>query len=278
LLARFCKEDSFQKVAEMIPDRDYMDIGVRQENLQVRGEPIMLQLCVVPSYALTIHKTQALSIKHQVIGCLEGVFAMGQVYVLASRVTEPRNFVLVGIPPKDMLDDVAAAFKANGLNIDECFRRACSVTNEWKYDSEACWLKDRFQQRFCSEHSIPLKRRTLEETLNPQPDATVVIKNLLDWIDKVDESSRTGAPKPAFETEAGEPIFPPDPEDKWWLTDVSKRAEPEKEEAGDEDGPASDLEEDMRRDASDSDPLSEHEGVGAAQGRGAKKPVVGWQL
>ena len=29
------------------------DIGARQETLAVRGEPIMLQLCVVPAYALT---------------------------------------------------------------------------------------------------------------------------------------------------------------------------------------------------------------------------------
>ena len=29
-----------------------------------------------------MHKTQALSIKHLVRGCLEGVFAQGQVYVL----------------------------------------------------------------------------------------------------------------------------------------------------------------------------------------------------
>ena len=53
-----------------------MDIAARQENLAVRGEPIMLQLCIVPSYALTIHKTQALSIKHFVIGCLEGVIVI----------------------------------------------------------------------------------------------------------------------------------------------------------------------------------------------------------
>ena len=88
------EETSLSK-AEMMPDMDHMDIGARQENLAVRGEPIMLQLCVVPAYALTIHKTQALSIKHLVIGCLEGVFAMGQVYVLISRVTDPqvRDFV-----------------------------------------------------------------------------------------------------------------------------------------------------------------------------------------
>ena len=63
--------------AEMLPDVDHMDIGARQENLAVRGEPIMLQLCVVPAYALTIHKTQALSITHLVVSCLECVFAMG---------------------------------------------------------------------------------------------------------------------------------------------------------------------------------------------------------
>jgi hypothetical protein len=43
---------------------------VRQENLNIRGEPIMLQLPLVPAYALTVHKTQALSIKHLVLGCV----------------------------------------------------------------------------------------------------------------------------------------------------------------------------------------------------------------
>ena len=42
----------------------------------------MLQLSVTPCYALTIHKTQALSIKHTVRGCLEGVFAFGPVVLV----------------------------------------------------------------------------------------------------------------------------------------------------------------------------------------------------
>ena len=54
---------------------------------------------------LQVHKTQALSIKHLVLGCLEGVFALGQVYVLVSRVTDPKNFSLVGIPPRDLVED-----------------------------------------------------------------------------------------------------------------------------------------------------------------------------
>lgn len=50
----------------------FMDIGVRQETLNVRGAPVLLQIPVAPCYALTTHKTQALSIRHRVNGILEG--------------------------------------------------------------------------------------------------------------------------------------------------------------------------------------------------------------
>ena len=81
LLARFAKESAMQK-REMFPDIDTMDVTCRQETLsRVQGQPCMLQLPIVPGYALTVHKTQALSIKHLVLGCLEGVFALGQVMV-----------------------------------------------------------------------------------------------------------------------------------------------------------------------------------------------------
>ena len=56
LSARFCKESSLKKV-EMMPDMDFMDLGARQENLNVRGEPILLQLCMVPAYALTVRSS-----------------------------------------------------------------------------------------------------------------------------------------------------------------------------------------------------------------------------
>ncbi len=60
-----------------------MDIGVRQETLiTMPGQPVLVQLPLIPAYALTVHKAQALSIKHIVRGCIEGVFAQGQVYVL----------------------------------------------------------------------------------------------------------------------------------------------------------------------------------------------------
>ena len=81
--------------------------------MRVRGEPVMLQLSIVPAYALTIHKTQALSIKHIVRGSLEGIFAFGQVYVLISRVTDPANLELIGLPPKDIIEDLSAALVKN---------------------------------------------------------------------------------------------------------------------------------------------------------------------
>ena len=95
----------------------------------------MLQLTIQPAYCLTIHKVQALTIRHDVNGCLEGMFALGQLYVLWSRVTDPRLFQAVGLPPADLLDEVAVAWSDAGLDVDTCFAKAVSVTNEWEYSA-----------------------------------------------------------------------------------------------------------------------------------------------
>ena len=49
--ARFAKESAVKKRGTLLPDIDMMDVNVRQENLNVRGEPLMVQLPLVPSYA-----------------------------------------------------------------------------------------------------------------------------------------------------------------------------------------------------------------------------------
>ena len=206
-------------------------------------------------------KTKALSIKHLVLGCLEGVFAQGQVYVLVSRVTDPHNFVLVGLPPKDLLDAVAAGWRQAGFNVDECFRRAVSVTNEWTYapGNDNTSVVDRIAPKWISERAIPHKLRSLEESLNPQPMAAAVIHKLLDWIDRVDSASKFGLLPPAFKTPEGEDIFPDEP---WWLTDVQRKEEPEGEKEpikGDEDGPASEDEAADLEDAPPDDALTEDE-------------------
>ena len=110
---------------------------------------------------LEVHKTQALSIKHLVLGCLEGVFALGQVYVLVSRVTDPKNFSLVGIPPRDLVEDLAQALLRAGIDVDAFFEKACQVSGEWKYDRSRARVLDRIQQRFSNEWTVPLRFRTL---------------------------------------------------------------------------------------------------------------------
>ena len=128
-----------------------------------------------------------------------------------------QNFLLVGLPPKDLWVDITQAWLRQGLNIDDCWKRACSVTNEWEYDANpALELKSRIQERRKprNEQCIPLKNRTLAEVLDPQPEASAVIKKLLDWIDRVDIASQEGLPKPVFEAADGSPIFP-DGEEPW---------------------------------------------------------------
>ena len=177
----------------------------------------------------------------------------GQVYVLVSRCTDCANFHLVGVPPKDLVLLVEEAWRAAGMNVDECWEKACSVTGEWIYDPSSPL---HLQQKHLEERTVPIKHKTLAETLDPQPQASVVIRDLLEWISRVDYASQRGEPRPLFQTLDGRDIFPPESE-QWWLTDVSKRKQAEADRA-DSDGPPSDVDEkapDVPTD--DDDPLSE---------------------
>ena len=181
-----------------------------------------------------------------------------------------------GIPPKDLLEDVAAALITAGISVDAFFETACKVTGDWKYDPSKARLKDRIDQKYNHERSVPLKFRTLAECLNPQPDAHVVFQRLLDWIDRCDVASQMNLSKPQFQAADGGPIFPEDEDDQWWLTDVSKRIAAGDQHAVDEDGPmTSDEEGDeiKQTELSDDDPLSEPEGVESVQ---PHCPGVAW--
>jgi hypothetical protein len=132
---RFYKEESLTSgKAHFLPEVDFMDLNpVREEVPTARGKPTMLQLSILPAYALTVHKVQALTIRNTVFGCLEGIFAHGQLYVLWSRVTTPDHMHAVGVPPLDLLEDVGRAWHAKGFNVHDCFEKAAAVTGEWEY-------------------------------------------------------------------------------------------------------------------------------------------------
>ena len=127
-----------------------------------------------------IHKTQALSIRHNVFGCLEGIFAFGQLYVLASRVTDPLLLHLCGLPPMDLLDEIFHAWQSAGFDAIECLRRCTTVTNDFKYEPGPDSLRDRFSPRYVKERKVAVVARELHEMLNPQPKAAAVIHRLLD--------------------------------------------------------------------------------------------------
>ena len=199
---------------------------------------------------------------------------VSQVPRSVSRVTDPKNFSLVGIPPRDLIEDLAQALLREGIDVDAFFEKACQVTADWKYDRCKARLVDRIEQKFSNERMVPLRFRSLAECLNPQPEAHVVFQRLLDWIDRCDVASQTGAPKPAFQTIDGEPIFPED-DDPWWLTDISRRLTDDAKQDGDEDGPATEGEEEAeQREISDDDPLSDPEQQVSASSR---EPAVAWR-
>ena len=118
LQARFAKESAMAGKDELIEEVDFMDVQARPEGLKGCSGASIVQLPLQPAYGLTVHKVQALTIAHIVRGCLEGVFAAGSLYVLISRVTDPKNFQLVGLPPTDLLDDVAEELQRRGINVN----------------------------------------------------------------------------------------------------------------------------------------------------------------
>ena len=226
LMVRFYKESSLQeKKAKYLPELDFLDLQPRAETVvNARAQPVLYQLQLQPAYGLVVHKVQSLTIRHAVCGCLEGVFALGQIYVLWSRVTDPKDFLGVGLPPFDLLDDVIAAWERAGLDADACMARAVSVTNEWGYTPSSdprSPVASRLWRVREKDKRVHVKAKTLAEILNPQPKAQEVLQRFMSWMDRADLASQRGDNPPPFATLDGSPILPDGEE--WWLTEVSAR-------------------------------------------------------
>ena len=133
---------------------------------------------------------------HLLHRCLEGVFALGHVYVLASRVTDPDHFQGVGLPPVDLLDELAEARAKAGLDVDSCFALAVKVIDEWEYtksrsSNNACHnVRNRLRPKFVEERHVKLVLSSLPEMLMPQREAAVVLHGVLEWMSHVDASAR----------------------------------------------------------------------------------------
>ena len=84
-----------------------------------------------------------------------------------------------------------------------------------------------------------------------------MFRKLLTWIESTDLASKRGGERPEFKTPEGEPVFPGE-DNKWWLTDVQHRKQPEEVHLADEDGPVSECD-DQKDETEDEDPTSEEE-------------------
>ena len=232
LVVRFFHEDAIKsQKKEFLSGVDFIDITARSETVEnAKGKPYMLQLQIQPSYGLTIHKIQALTLADGVLGCFEGVFAHGQIYVLWSRVTDPEKFAAVGLPPTDMLDEIARAWRDAGFDVNVCFQKASEVTQDWEYTPAAPGadatqnVAARLRSRWDHQRRVPLKLPTLDSVINPQPKTAKVLTALLKWIDDTDMATQDSTKAPTVPNTAFQSIFGQDKD--WWLTEMERRKPP----------------------------------------------------
>ncbi len=126
------------------------------------------------------------------------------------------NFACVGVPPVDLIEDVALAWREAGLDPVECMRKCASVTMEFTYDEQEERVRNRLRPRVVNNRTFPVRNRALAEVLDPQPRCSAVLHRLLEWIDRCDYASQRGEPRPPCRQEDGTPIIPTDDDDLWW--------------------------------------------------------------
>ena len=125
------------------------------------------------------------------------------------------------VQPKDMLEPMVEKLIEEGIDVDDYFERACTVTGEWRYERTGTNVADRFTPKPCHDRAEPPKLRTLSEILSPHPGRQAIRNQIVDWIEMCDLASQDGRPKPAFETPDRHPIIP-EASEIWWRTDAGR--------------------------------------------------------
>ena len=70
-----------------------------------------------------------------------------------------------GVPPVDLVEDVHKALRAAGWDPDLIFSLSTTIGGEWNYDPCRPY-EHRFYQKRISERTVPMARKTLEESLS----------------------------------------------------------------------------------------------------------------
>jgi ATP-dependent DNA helicase PIF1 len=72
--------------------------------LNIKNRPIATfkQFPIIPAYALTIHKSQGMTLDSAIVDC-KNIFATGQLYVALSRVRSMKNLKIINFKPSQII-------------------------------------------------------------------------------------------------------------------------------------------------------------------------------
>ena len=81
---------------------------------------------------------------------------------------------MIGVPPWDIIEEVAMAWAHAGLDVASCMRRCAEVTGEFVYVEKESRLQKRLMPKILNVKTIPVRHRSLAEILDPQPRCPVL--------------------------------------------------------------------------------------------------------
>ncbi len=77
---------------------------------------------------------------------------------------DPRNFILIGLPPKDLCESIWQALVRQGKDPEAFLRKNLTVAREWIYEPEPTTrLTNRIKVKSTSEKMDPLQHKKLQD-------------------------------------------------------------------------------------------------------------------
>ena len=116
----------------------------------------------------------------------------------------PKLFKAVGKPPSDLLNDVARAWAAAGMDVGTCLDAGAVVIRQRLYTlalpcaDPRCNVQDKLRHVREETTQVKLQLFSVKHILNPQPHATAAVHALLFWINELEKSPQRCEAKPPF--------------------------------------------------------------------------------
>ncbi|MDR2829254.1 MAG: hypothetical protein LBV48_01485, partial [Mycoplasmataceae bacterium] len=114
-----CVNEKGNRYVEVLFDGNKEPVVIRQhlwikKNLKGRKVATMKQMPIIPAYALTIHKSQGLTLESAIVDC-KNIFVSGQLYVALSRVKTMEGLKIINFHKSQILVNQDVKDFYNGL-------------------------------------------------------------------------------------------------------------------------------------------------------------------